>query len=90
MRKGFLYLVALMDWSTRKVRSWQLSNTMDAEFRIEVLQARQISISISISIRMADRTYRLDLALQRTASAFGTDWTNGRWHLSAPVKAGPP
>ena len=84
MRKGFLYLVALMDWSTRKVRSWQLSNTMDAEFRIEVLQARQISISV------ADRTCRLDLALQRTASAFGTDWTNGRWHLSAPVKAGPP
>jgi len=38
MRKGFLYLVAIMDWSTRKVLSWRLSNTMDAEFCIEALQ----------------------------------------------------
>jgi len=32
MREGFLYLVAVMDWHTRKVLSWRLSNTMDAEF----------------------------------------------------------
>ena len=38
MRKGFLYLVAIMDWATRKVLSWRLSNTMDAEFCIEALQ----------------------------------------------------
>ncbi|WP_157870992.1 IS3 family transposase [Gluconacetobacter diazotrophicus] len=38
MRKGFLYLVAIMDWSTRKVLAWRLSNTMDAEFCIEALQ----------------------------------------------------
>ncbi len=38
MRRGFLYLVAVMDWSTRKVLSWRLSNTMDVEFCIEVLQ----------------------------------------------------
>jgi putative transposase len=30
MRRGFLYLVAIMDWVTRKVLSWKLSNTMDA------------------------------------------------------------
>ena len=28
MRRGFLYLVAIMDWSTRTVLSWRLSNTM--------------------------------------------------------------
>ncbi|MFT9159652.1 MAG: IS3 family transposase [Acetobacter sp.] len=38
MRKGFLYLVAIMDWSTRKVLSWRLSNTMDAEFCVEALR----------------------------------------------------
>ena len=38
MRKGFLYLVAVMDWATRKVLSWRLSNTMEADFCIEALQ----------------------------------------------------
>src|SRR4029078_1637610 len=37
MRRGFLYLVAVMDWATRKVLSWRVSNTMDAEFCIEPL-----------------------------------------------------
>jgi len=32
MRRGFLYLVAIMDWHSRKVLSWQLSNSMDASF----------------------------------------------------------
>ncbi|GAN85556.1 integrase [Komagataeibacter intermedius TF2] len=38
MRKGFLYLVAVMDWHTRKVLSWRLSNTMDAAFCVEALR----------------------------------------------------
>jgi putative transposase len=38
MRRGFLYLVAVMDWATRKVLSWRVSNTMDAEFCIEALE----------------------------------------------------
>jgi len=38
MRHGFLYLVAVMDWASRKVLSWRLSNTMDVEFCIEALQ----------------------------------------------------
>ena len=32
MRRGFLYLVAIMDWATRKVLAWRLSNTMDIGF----------------------------------------------------------
>ena len=32
MRRGFLYLVAIMDWHSRKVLSWRLSNSMDAGF----------------------------------------------------------
>jgi putative transposase len=38
MRRGFMYLVAVMDWSTRKVLSWRVSNTMDVEFCIEALE----------------------------------------------------
>ena len=38
MQRGFLYLVAIMDWATRKVLSWRLSNTMDAEFCVEALE----------------------------------------------------
>ena len=38
MRRGFLYLVAVMDWATRKVLSWRLSNTMDVEFCIAAVE----------------------------------------------------
>jgi len=38
MRRGFLYLVAVMDWASRRVLSWRLSNTMDADFCIEALE----------------------------------------------------
>jgi len=37
-RRGFLYLVAVMDWATRKVLSWRVSNTMDVEFCIAALE----------------------------------------------------
>jgi putative transposase len=37
MRRGFLYLVAVMDWATRKVLSWRVSNTMDVAFCVEAL-----------------------------------------------------
>ncbi len=38
MRRGFLYLVAIMDWATRRVLSWRLSNTMEADFCLEALE----------------------------------------------------
>jgi putative transposase len=37
MRRGFLYLVAIMDWHSRKVLSWQLSISIDASFCVEAL-----------------------------------------------------
>ena len=36
--QGFLYLVAVMDWSSRAVLSWRLSNTMDASFCVAALE----------------------------------------------------
>jgi len=38
MRRGFLYLVAIMDWATRKVLAWRLSNTMDVGFCVMALE----------------------------------------------------
>ncbi len=35
MRRGFLYLVAIMDWHTRKVLAWRISNTLEAAFCVE-------------------------------------------------------
>lgn len=39
MRHGFLYLVAVLDWATRRVLSWQLSNTMTTDVCLDALQA---------------------------------------------------
>nr|WP_319390402.1 IS3 family transposase [uncultured Cohaesibacter sp.] len=38
MRHGFLYLVAIMDWYSRKVLSWRLSNSMEASFCVDALK----------------------------------------------------
>jgi putative transposase len=38
MARGFCYLVAIMDWASRKVLSWRLSNTLDASFCVEALE----------------------------------------------------
>lgn len=37
MRHGFLYLVAIMDWYSRRVLSWRLSNSLDADFCVKAL-----------------------------------------------------
>jgi len=38
MTRGFLYLVAIIDWYSRYVLSWKLSNTLDADFCVEALE----------------------------------------------------
>ena len=38
LQRGFLYLVAVMDWASRKVLSWRLSNTLEASFCVEALR----------------------------------------------------
>src|SRR5260370_38621780 len=37
MQRGFLYLVAIIDWATRRVLFWRLSNTLTAGFFVEGL-----------------------------------------------------
>ena len=38
MAKGFMYLVAIMDWYSRRVLSWRVSNTLDTDFCIAALE----------------------------------------------------
>ncbi|MCW8828918.1 MAG: IS3 family transposase [Gammaproteobacteria bacterium] len=38
MARGFIYLVAVMDWYSRRVLSWRVSNTLDTSFCIEALE----------------------------------------------------
>jgi putative transposase len=39
LSRGFMYLVAVLDWHSRYVLSWELSNTLDSAFCISALQA---------------------------------------------------
>lgn len=38
MKRGFCYLVAVMDWASRRVLAWKLSNTLDASFCVDALE----------------------------------------------------
>jgi putative transposase len=38
MSRGFMYLVAVMDWHSRKVLSWRVSNTLDTDFCTEAVE----------------------------------------------------
>ena len=63
VRSGFLYLVAAMDWATRFVLAWRLSNTMDAAFRVEALEA-------ALSGGAAPDIFNTDQGAQFTSLAF--------------------
>lgn len=68
MAHGFLYLVAIMDWHSRKVLSWRLSNTMDDTFCVEALQE-------AIEVFGAPEIFNTDQGSQFTGAAF-TDVLN--------------
>jgi putative transposase len=63
MAKGFLYLVAIMDWHSRKVLSWRLSNTMDVHFCLEVLDE-------AVARFGAPEIFNSDQGAQFTSEAF--------------------
>jgi putative transposase len=63
MAKGFMYLVAIMDWRTRKVLSWRVSNTMDTDFCVEALEE-------ALQRFGAPEIFNTDQGAQFTASAF--------------------
>jgi len=63
MAHGFMYLVAIMDWYSRRVLSWRLSNTMDSSFCVEALKE-------ALSRFGAPEIFNTDQGAQFTAEAF--------------------
>jgi putative transposase len=62
-KRGFLYLVAIMDWHSRKVLSWRLANTMTADFCVAALQDALANFG-------APEIFNTDQGSQFTAEAF--------------------
>lgn len=63
MRKGFLYLVAVIDWHSRKVLSWKLSNSLDADFCIDALNE-------ALSLHGKPEIFNSDQGCQFTSDSF--------------------
>jgi len=63
MAKGFCYLVAVMDWATRKVLAWRLSNTLDVSFCVDALEE-------AISRYGLPEIFNTDQGSQFTSEAF--------------------
>jgi putative transposase len=65
MKAGFVYLVAVMDWYSRRVLSWRLSNTLDSSFCVEALEE-------AIARFGRPEIFNTDQGAQFTADAFTT------------------
>ncbi len=63
LRGGFVYLVAVMDWHSRKVLSWELSNTMDSHFCVSALER-------AIRLYGTPEIFNTDQGSQFTSDAF--------------------
>jgi len=63
MARGFCYLVAIMDWASRMVLSWRLSNTLDSAFCVDALEE-------AISRYGCPDIFNTDQGSQFTAEAF--------------------
>lgn len=63
MAKGFVYVVAIMDWYSRKVLAWRVSNSMDTDFCVEALEE-------AISRYGAPEIFNTDQGAQFTSEAF--------------------
>jgi transposase InsO family protein len=63
LAQGFLYLVAIIDWATRAVLAWRLSNTMDTGFCIEALDE-------ALARHGQPKIFNTDQGAQFTSAAF--------------------
>jgi len=63
MARGFVYLVAVMDWFSRRVLSWRLSLTMEADFCVEAVQE-------AIARYGRPEIFNTDQGVQFTSAAF--------------------
>ena len=65
MNQGFMFLVVVMDWHSRKVLSWRLSNTLEGEFCVAALQE-------AITCHGTPEIFNTDQGAQFTSQAFTT------------------
>jgi putative transposase len=63
MANGFLYLAAIIDWASRAVLPWRLSNTMDTRFCVEALEEARERYG-------KPRIFNTDQGAQFTSAAF--------------------
>lgn len=63
MQSGFVYLVAIMDWYSRKVLAWEVSNTMEDDFCISALES-------AIRLHGVPGTFNTDQGSQFTSTDF--------------------
>jgi putative transposase len=63
MKSGLLYLVAVMDWYSRYVLSWELSNSMESSFCVKALQT-------ALERFGRPRIFNTDQGVQFTSDAF--------------------
>ena len=63
MARGFMYLVAIMDWHSRKILSWRVSNTMEPAFCIDALEE-------ALSRYGTPEIFNTDQGAQFTSNAF--------------------
>jgi putative transposase len=63
MAKGFVYLVAVMDWFSRRVLAWRVSITMEADFCVEALQE-------AIARHGRPKIFNTDQGVQFTSAGF--------------------
>ena len=75
MARGFCYLVAVMDWVSRKVLSWRLSNTLDTSFCTEALEEALRNYG-------TPDIFNTDQGSQFTSSAFTDILTNHSIRIS--------
>ena len=67
MRSGFMYLVAVMDWYSRRVLAWELSNTLEAGFCTDALDAAFAAFG-------TPEIFNTDQGSQFTGAAFVAGW----------------
>jgi len=63
LARGFVYLVSIIDWDSRKVLAWQVSNTLDSSFCVECLES-------ALQMHGVPEIFNTDQGCQFTATAF--------------------
>ena len=79
MARGYMYLIAIMDWATRKVLSWRLSNTLDTRFCVDALKEALLKYG-------APEIFNSDQGCQFTSDAFTSVLTTWNVRISMDGK----